>query len=135
MPKAARPRVCSYEKKSDAHRQGCRRSLTTCALASFSKLPGSLQVTRHVRKKKDKQGTPLDHMSRRAITLLRKEGSCAIHTRYCFGRSYTLHHHKSVRCRQISSLLQTRKLKLRTQRNITRMVQSVNGLRRQTRSF
>lgn len=146
MPTEKCPRLPADEyvhmkRKSDGHRQGWQRSLTTCALASFSELPGSLQMTRHVHEKRDKRTrhstrphVQKSHGSYHHI-LLRKEGSCAIQTRYCFGRSHTLHHHESMQCRQIFFFLQTRKLKLRTMRNITRMVQSVNALRRQTRSF
>lgn len=127
MPTEKCPRLPAHEyvhmkRKSDGHRQGWRRSLTTCALASFSELP--------VRKGTNGQGTPPDHMSRRAmeatITFAQK-GSCAIHTRYCLGRSHTLHHHKSMQRRQIFFFLQTRKLKPRTVRDITRTAQPVSA--------
>lgn len=55
MPKAAAHKYVHMKRRSDGHRQGCRRSLTTRALASFSELPGSLQMTRRVHEKRDKR--------------------------------------------------------------------------------
>lgn len=141
MPKAARPRICSYEKKKWRAQTGLTEKshhLRTSLFLRASRLPSDDQARPWEKGQTDKarhQTTCPEEPWKLPSHLLRKEGSCAIHTRYCFGRSHTLHHHKSMQCRQVFLFLQTRKLKLRTARNITRMVVSECRLRRQTRSF